>query len=353
MQKKGSSNPKGAAAVPTPRAAARPGAKARNETSLGREELLDLYYYLRLTRGVEDRVRILYRQGKIVGGVYLSRGQEAISVGASYSLSPQDVIAPTHRDMGVFLLRGITPGEAIAQYLGKATGPSRGRDGNIHIGDIKRGLIGFVSMLADNIPVAVGIALSFQIRRESRVAMVTFGDGGASRGDFHEGLNFAGVRKLPVVFVCNNNQYAYSTPLKDQMAIADIADRAQAYGFPGQVVDGNDVIAVYEAARAAVDRARSGEGPTLIECKTFRMSGHSEHDDAFYVPKELFAEWEKRDPILLLERFLQERDLLGPQEKQAVEERIKKEIDDGVAFGLESPLPEKEDLFKDVYAGGS
>ncbi|MFQ6112041.1 MAG: thiamine pyrophosphate-dependent dehydrogenase E1 component subunit alpha [Nitrospinota bacterium] len=306
-----------------------------------------------MTRGVEDRIRILYRQGKIAGGVYLSRGQEAISVGASYALAPQDVIAPSHRDMGAFLLRGITPGEAIAQYLGRATGPCRGKDGNIHMGDIRRGIIGFVSMLADNIPVAVGIALSFQIRRESRVAMAFFGDGATSRGDFHEGLNFAGVKRLPLVLICNNNQYAYSTPLKDQMAIEDIADRAATYGFPGQVVDGNDVIAVYEAARAAVDRARSGGGPTLIECKTFRMSGHSEHDDAFYVPKELFTEWEKRDPILLFERLLKERNLLGPQEKEAVEARIKKEIDDAVAFALESPLPAKEELLKDVYAEGS
>ena len=230
-----------------------------------RADLLQMYYYLRLTRTLEDRVTALYRQGRIMGGVYTSSGMEAISVGYASALRPDDIIAPFHRDMGAFLVRGITPGEVVAQYLGKRTGPTRGKDGNVHLGDLKRGIIAFVSHLADNLPVATGAALAFKLRGESRVVVTNTGEGGTSRGDFHEALNFASVRKLPVVFFCNNNQYAYSTPLSLQMAIPNVVDRAKAYAMPGEIVDGNDLAAVYLAARRAIDRARAGEGPTFIE----------------------------------------------------------------------------------------
>ena len=195
-------------------------------SQIKRADLLHMYYYLRLTRALEDRITALYRQGRIVGGCYTSHGMEAIAVGYASALERDDVIAPFHRDMGAFLIRGITPGEVLAQYLGKRTGPTKGKDGNVHMGDLKRGIIGFVSHLADNLPVATGAALAFKMRGESRIVVAGTGDGGTSRGDFHEAMNFAAVRKLPVVFFCTNNQYAYSTPLRLQMAITDVVERA-------------------------------------------------------------------------------------------------------------------------------
>jgi len=252
--------------------------------------------------------------------------------------------------MGAFLIRGITPGEVIAQYLGKRTGPTKGKDGNVHMGDLKRGIIAFVSHLADNLPVATGVALAFKLRGESRVVVTNTGDGGTSRGDFHEALNFAAVRKLPVVFFCNNNQYAYSTPLQLQMAIPDVVDRAKAYGMPGEIVDGNDVAAVYLAARRAIHRARTGGGPTFIECKTMRMHGHSEHDSAKYVPRELLEEWKKKDPILKAEQMLRQLGYADGAVFREVEERVKKEVEAGVEFAEQSPLPEGPEILEGVFA---
>ncbi|WP_447978310.1 thiamine pyrophosphate-dependent dehydrogenase E1 component subunit alpha [Candidatus Nitrospira bockiana] len=313
-------------------------------------DLLAMYYSLRLTRALEERVTALYRQGRIVGGVYTSHGMEAIAVGYASAIERDDIIAPYHRDMGAFLIRGITPGEVIAQYLGKRTGPTRGKDGNVHIGDLKRGVIGFVSHLADNLPVATGIGLAFKLRGESRVVITNTGDGGTSRGDFHEALNFASVRKLPVVFFCNNNQYAYSTPLHLQMAITDVVDRAKAYAMPGEIVDGNDVAAVYLAAKRAIQRARAGEGPTFIECKTMRMHGHSEHDSAKYVPRELLEEWKRKDPIDKAERLLRELGYADDEELRRIEARVKQEIEAGVEFAERSPLPEGKETLEGVFA---
>lgn len=315
-----------------------------------RDDLLQMYYFLRLTRALEDRITAMYRQGRIVGGVYTSNGMEAISVGYASALERDDVIAPFHRDMGAFLIRGITPGEVIAQYLGKRTGPTKGKDGNVHIGDLKRGVIGFVSHLADNYPVATGVALAFKLRGESRVVIANTGDGGTSRGDFHEAMNFASVRKLPVVFFCNNNQYAYSTPLRLQMAIKDVVERAKAYAIPGEIVDGNDVAAVYLAAKRAIERARTGEGPTFIECKTMRMHGHSEHDPAKYVPWELLEEWKKKDPIRRAERLLKQLGYADDATFRGVEERAKKEVEAGVEFAEQSPLPEGSEVLEGVFA---
>ena len=255
---------------------------------LTNDQLLELYYWMRLTRAVDERLMLLYNQGKILGAAFSQRGHEAISVGAAYALRPEDVMAPMHRDLGSYLTRGMGARRIMAQHLGRVTGPSRGRDGNMHgLGDMSLGLVGFVSMLPSSVPVTIGVGLSFWLREEARVALTIFGDGGTSTGKWHESLNFAGVFKLPVVLICQNNQYAYSTPLSRQFAIQDIADRATGYGFPGVVVDGNDVLAVYEVTREAVERARGGGGPTLIECKTMRMLGHAAHDDARYVPHEL------------------------------------------------------------------
>ncbi len=315
-----------------------------------RDDLLQMYHYLRLTRALEDRITALYRQGRIVGGVYTSHGMEAIAVGYASALERDDIIAPYHRDMGAFLIRGFTPGEVLAQYLGKRAGPSKGKDGNVHMGDLRRGVFGFVSHLADNLPVAAGAALAFKIRGEFRVVFTGTGDGGTSRGDFHEAMNLAAVRKLPVVFYCNNNQYAYSTPIRLQMAVPNVVDRAKAYGMPGEIVDGNDVAAVYLAAKHAIARARAGEGPTFLEFKTMRMHGHSEHDPAKYVPPELLEEWKKEDPILKAEQLLKQLSYGDDSYFQEVVERVKKEVEAGVEFAEQAPLPEGPEVLEGVFA---
>src|SRR5215831_19530005 len=260
-------------------------------------------HYLLLMREVEDRIeRKLYRQGKIVGGVYVGRGQEAISVGSALVAQPQDLLCPSQRDMAVFFVRGTPTRRVMAQYMGREGGLTRGRDGNMHMGDMSVGVVSIISALAATVPVAAGAALAMRYKGIDGVAFSYFGDGSTSRGDWHEGVNFAAVQKLPVVFLCNNNQYAYSTPLELQMACANVADKGPGYGIPSEIVDGNDVFAVYEATKRAAAHARSGRGPYLLECKTFRMTGHSAHDAASYVPKRLFEEWEKLDPIVRAER---------------------------------------------------
>lgn len=315
--------------------------------------LIDMLYYMKLTRELEFRIeRKLYRQGKIVGGVYVGRGQEAIAVGSCIDLRPDDVVCPSHRDMGAFLIRGMELRTVLAQYMGRKTGATRGKDGNMHMGDLSKGLIAFVSMLGDNVPVAAGIGLSFKMRGQDRVALCFFGDGATSRGDWHEGVNIASVLKAPVVFVCNNNQYAYSTPLERQMAVENVADRAEAYGMPGEIVDGNDILAVWDAANRAIQNARAGEGPALIECKTFRMTGHSAHDDAGYVPPELFEYWEERDPIRRFERVLLDRGVIDAHGIEALQNRINHEIDQAIQIAEKDPFPEPEDCLKDVYYEG-
>jgi pyruvate dehydrogenase E1 component alpha subunit len=321
-----------------------------DDVGLTRERLLDLYYHLRLTRTLEERIGILYRQGKIYGGVYLSTGQEAVSVGAAAALEPGDIILPSHRDLGAHLLRGIQPREVLAQYLGRVGGPSRGRDGNVHFGDIQRGDVAFISPMADSLPVAAGVALALKRHGKGRVAMTWFGDGAASRGDFHEGINLAAVLRLPAVFVCNNNQYAYSTPLHRQTRVPDIAVRAAGYGIPGATVDGTDVLAVYRAAHEAVSRARRGEGPTLLECKTMRMRGHSEHDDASYVPRELLEAWRVKDPIQRFEAWLRQAGILAEETQERIGQRLAGEIDTAVAWAEASPFPEGKDVEQGVYS---
>jgi pyruvate dehydrogenase E1 component alpha subunit len=315
-----------------------------------KDDLLQMYYYLKLTRRLEDRVTSLYHQGKIMGGAWTSNGTEAVSVGYGYALEKDDSAAPYFRDMGVFLIRGISAKRIIAQYFGKKTGVTGGKEGNVHIGDMKYGVVGFPSHLADNYPVGAGVALAFKIRGEKKVVAACTGDGGTSRGDFHEGMNFASVRKLPIVFFCNNNQYAYSTPLRLQMNIKDVAERAAAYGMPGKIVDGNNVVEVYMAAKEAYEVARNGGGPTFIECKTMRMHGHSEHDSAKYVPRELLEEWKKKDPITNMERYLTEKNIAGKEELDGIDSRVKKEIDEAEAFAEESPYPDPADGLKGVYA---
>jgi pyruvate dehydrogenase E1 component alpha subunit len=256
-----------------------------------------MFYYMLLMREAEDRIeRKLYRQGKIVGGVYVGRGQEAICVGAGLVAEPDDVLFPCHRDLGLYFIRGVHPRQVFAQYMGRVDGLTRGRDGNMHMGELKLKIVAIISAMAASVPVAAGAAFALKYKDSRNVAFVFFGDGATSRGDWHEGINLASVQKLPLVLICNNNQYAYSTPVSRQMACANVADRAPGYGIPAEVVDGNDTFAVYEATRRAAEHARLGLGPYLIECKTFRMTGHSAHDPADYVPKHLWAEWAERSP---------------------------------------------------------
>src|SRR5215468_8082646 len=275
-------------------------------TGLDREDLLSIYRNMLVTRGIEERGHILYKQGKIPGSFYTGRGNEGAAVGVATAMAPDDVGTPLHRDLGVHVTRGVEPWRIFANYLGRVDGPARGRDGNMHMADARLGLIAMVSHLPAMLPVAVGCALAFRIREERRVSVGWFGEGSSARGDTHEAMNFAGVRQLPVVFVCDNNQWAYSTPTHLEYAVEHLADRAQAYGFEGVVVDGTDVLAVYHEARRAIDKARERGGPTLIECLTLRMEGHAVHDDAFYVPKELFEHWAERDPLERYRRWLHE-----------------------------------------------
>lgn len=310
----------------------------------------ELYFYLKLTREFEDRVSKLHRQGKILGGVYSGRGQEAIVVGVCYGLRREDFIAPLHRDMGAFLVKGVDPNRLMAQLFGKKTGLSKGKDSFLHAGDLERGVFGATSMLASTLPVAAGAALKFRMKKESHVAVAFFGEGASSRGDFHEALNFAGIHKLPVLFVCENNFYAYSTPQNMQMAVEDVAIRAEGYGFKGAVCSGNDLHAVMKTAHAAVERARQGEGPTLIECKTYRYHGHSEHDQPFYRPQDELIEWESRDPIQRFEIYLEKKGYNVDQMKADTEREVKEITDEAVRFAEESPWPEGKEALEDLYA---
>ncbi|HUI76714.1 MAG TPA: thiamine pyrophosphate-dependent dehydrogenase E1 component subunit alpha [Bryobacteraceae bacterium] len=307
-------------------------------------------YFMSLMREVEDRIeRKLYRQGKILGGVYVGRGQEAIPVGTSLLAEPDDVLLPSHRDMAVFFVRGVPPARIFAQYMGRVGGLTRGKDGNMHMGDMKLRIVSIISAMAACVPVAAGAALALKYQGKRGVAFAYFGDGATSRGDWHEGVNFATVQKLPVVYVCNNNQYAYSTPVSKQMACANVADRAASYRMPSEIVDGNDVLAVYEAARRAVAHARAGEGPYLLECKTFRMTGHSAHDAADYVPKHLWEQWSKLDPITRLETKMIEKGWTTPAECEAARARILREVDEAVEWAENSPYPDPATVLDDVY----
>lgn len=317
---------------------------------LSRARLHEIYYYLRLNRRVDEQLTALYRQGKVVGGVYSSLGQEAISVGTACALGAQDFIGPMIRNVGAMLVRGYRPRDVFLQYMARKDGPTGGRDANTHFGDVARGVIAPISMLGELIPVLAGVALAAKLRDEKRVALTFIGDGGASTTPFHEGLNFAAVKKLPLVVVIENNGWAYSTPVAKQAATRDFADRAKAYGMAGVLVDGNDVLKVCQATEAAADRARRGAGPTLIEAKTMRMKGHAEHDDARYVPRAMLEAWRKKDPILRYEKYLAGKKLMTAKEKEAIEARLEQEIRDDVGFAEASPLPPPGDASRPVWA---
>jgi len=320
------------------------------EWGLDREDLLGIYRNMLMTRSVEERGHILYRQGKIPGSFYTGRGNEASSVAIATAMARDDVGTPLHRNMGVHITRGVEPWRVFANYMARSDGPTHGRDGNVHMADIQLGLVAMVSHLPAMLPVAVGYALAFRIKEEKRVAVGWFGEGSSSRGDAHEAMNFAAVRRLPVVFICDNNGWAYSTPSHLEFAIDHLADRAAAYGFEGVVVDGTDALAVYREAKRAIEKARQGGGPTLIESVTLRMEGHAVHDDASYVPRELFEEWGRRDPIERYYRWLLEHVQLTDEEDDEIKSYVKRTLNDALERAEASPQPDPATLLDGVYA---
>ena len=309
-----------------------------------------MLYFLKLARMAEERIeRVLYRQGKIVGGVYVGRGQEAVGVATAIQLVEGDVMLPNHRDFAAYVIRGFALDEIFANWMGRSGGPTRGRDNTLHLGDMKRGVIPIISHLGDTCPVACGVAMVLKRRGKGNVALVTFGEGTTSRGDVHEAMNMASVMKLPVVFVCNNNGFAYSTPTSKQYAVKNLSMRGVAYNMPGVTVDGMYVLAVHAAAAKAVARARAGNGPSFIECKTYRLTGHSAHDMAEYVPEKILKEGAKKDPIARLEKILLAKKLMTRSDIQAMEEKIHKEIDGAIVKAEASPLPEGASALEGVY----
>src|ERR1700751_5988503 len=320
---------------------------------LSRQQYLDLYYYMRLNREVEDTMTRLFRQNKIVAGLYSSLCQEAISVGSSYALEKRDWLAPVIRNIGALLVKGVPPRDIFTQHMAKYTSPTLGKDGTSHFGDLEKlHIVSPISMLGDLIPVMAGVAMAGGFLREKILAMTWIGDGGSSTGVFHEGLNFAATQKAPFVLILENNGWAYSTPVRRQVPLENLADRAKAYGITSYIVDGNDVADVYSTAKEAVDRARAGEGPILIEAKTFRRLGHAQHDPAEYVPKDMREYWEKRDPILLHEKFLTEKKLLDAKTKKEIEEKIEKLLSAERDFAENSPMPPAEFAEQGVYCTG-
>ncbi len=336
----------GAPPIPFPAPAA-----AMRNPGLPRERLLEMHRFLRLNRMVEEKLSALYRQGQIVGGLYGSLGQEAISVGTALALRNDDLLAPMIRNIGALLVRGVSPQDLFLQFLARYAGPTRGKDGTLHFGNVeKRALVGPISHLGTLIPVMAGAALAARQRGEDRIALTYIGDGGTSTGYFHEGLNLAAVLKLPLILVVENNGFAYSTPTSRQFAVESLAERGPAYGCAGESVDGTDVLAVYEATRRAAERGRRGEGPTLLECRALRMRGHAEHDDMRYVPKSLLDSWRRRDPIDRFEAFLEKEGHARQEELREVSAAFAVDLDRAAAEALASPFPPPEETLKGVYS---
>ena len=319
-------------------------------TTLSRAQRLELYYWMRLTRSLEERLVNLYRQTKVVGGLFRSLGQEADAVGSAFALRQGDILSPLIRNLGSMLVKGATPLEILKQYMARGDSPTRGRELNIHFGDTERGFIGQISPLGDMVPVMAGVTLSFRMRGEDRVGLVYVGDGATSTGAFHEGINFAAVQRCPLVVIIENNGYAYSTPTVKQSLVAHFADKAIGYGIPGETADGNDVIATYEATKRAVDRARRGEGTSIVELMTFRRKGHAEHDNQSYVPAGQIEQWAaENDPI---DRYVARLTGEGVESEElaAIDARILREIDAATDTAEQSGTPEPLDALVGIYA---
>lgn len=312
---------------------------------------LELYYWMRLTRTLEERLVALYRQTKVVGGLFRSLGQEADAVGSAFALERRDILSPLIRNLGAMLVKGATTVEILKQYMAKADSPTRGRELNIHFGDTDRGFIGQISPLGDMVPVMAGVTMTFKLRQQDRVGLVYVGDGATSTGAFHEGINFAAVQRLPLVVIVENNGYAYSTPTSKQTAAAQFVDKAIGYGVYGEQVDGNDVLAVYDCTKRAVDRARAGEGVSLLEFMTYRRKGHAEHDNQSYVPAGEIERWaEENDPIDRFVRVLRDREKVGPAALDAIDARVIREVDAATDAAEASAFPEPHDALIGIYA---
>jgi pyruvate dehydrogenase E1 component alpha subunit/2-oxoisovalerate dehydrogenase E1 component alpha subunit len=323
-------------------------------SNLTREELSDLYYHLRLTREVEQVLTNLYRQNKVIGGLYRSLGQEAVAIGSAYALRRRsdgtgDVIAPAIRNLGSLLLMGAQPVDVLRQYMAKGDSPTWGREQNVHFTDYDRGFIGLISHLGIMIEIMAGVAITFKVRGEDRVALTWTGDGAASTGAFHEGFNLAAVQRAPLVVIIENNRYAYSTPVSKQTAAESFIARAPGYGVYGDSCDGNDVFAVLDMTRKAVEHARSGKGAALLEVHTYRRKGHAEHDSQQYVPPGELEEWEARDPVDAFIRRVLEEGLLEQADLDAIDERVTVEVDEAREAAEASPMPEPEEALADVY----
>ena len=320
------------------------------DTSLKPEQMLELYRFLKLTRLVEERIVNLYRQTKVVGGVFRSLGQEATAVGSAYALRPDDFITPIIRDLGSVFVKGIRPRQIFAQYMAKAWGPSGGKDLNVHFGDMEKGFLGPISHLGDMIPVMTGILLAARMQQKDIVGLAYIGDGGASTGAFFEGVNFAAVQRLPLIVIAEHNQYAYSTPTNMQTAVRHLAEKAAGFGIPAHIVDGNDVIACYEVTRHAIEYARAGHGAVLIEAKTYRRKGHAEHDDQRYIPEGEIEWWEKHnDPIDRCERFLIEQGHATREKFDEITADVMREINEDSDWAESSPMPEGEGAAYGVF----
>jgi pyruvate dehydrogenase E1 component alpha subunit/2-oxoisovalerate dehydrogenase E1 component alpha subunit len=331
-------------------AATTPASAPGPSAALSRAQLIELYYWMRLTRTLEERLVALYRQTKVVGGLFRSLGQEADAVGSCFALERRDIMSPLIRNMGSMLVKGATPLEILRQYMARGDSPTRGRELNIHFGDLDRGFIGQISPLGDMVPVMAGVTLTFRMRGEDRVGLVYVGDGATSTGAFHEGINFAAVQRCPLVVVVESNQYAYSTPTAAQTAAKQMIDKAIGYGVPGVQADGNDVLAVYDATKGAVDRARAGGGVSLVELITYRRKGHAEHDNQSYVPDGEIDWWAKNnDPLDRYQRVLQERYDVPAAEISAVDTRVQDEVDQATEMAEQSPFPAPLDCLTGIY----
>jgi len=317
---------------------------------LSREQLVEIYYWLRLTRTLEEKLTNLYRQGKVIGGLFRSLGQEGGSVGSAYALRKEDFLSPLIRNLGSMLVKGAEPLQIVRQYMAKAESPTRGRELNIHFGDLDKGYVGQISHLGDMVPVMAGVALNFRMKKEKRVCLVYVGDGATSTGAFHEGINFAAVQKLPMVIIVENNGWAYSTRTSQQTAVKQLVDKAKGYGIPGERCDGNDVLACYEVTKRAVEHARGGGGVTLLEFITYRRKGHAEHDAQGYQPKDEIARWEQNDPIDRYEKQLDATGWVSREERAGVLRRIESEVDTVITTSENEPFPEPLTALEGVYA---
>jgi len=320
------------------------------ELNLCKEKLVGMYRKLLEIRIFEEKVFELYAQNLVPGTIHLYTGEEAVAVGVCSNLRKDDYITSTHRGHGHCIAKGAQPKQIMAEILGKKTGYCKGKGGSMHIADFSVGMLGATAVVGAGLPIAMGAGLSIKLSRTDNVVACFFGDGASNQGTFHEAINMAAIWKLPVIFVCENNVYAMGTRRSRVMLIENIADRAQAYGISGVAVDGNDVLAVYEAAQKAVERARRGEGPTLIECKTYRHKGHSRIDPAKYRPKEEVEEWLRKDPIKRFREKLMQTEVLTETEIQQVEKDVLAEIDEAAKYALQSPFPDPEEALEDVYA---